>query len=50
MHDVPRESVGEHIGIRYEEIDELDQRLARKSASLTYSNIKVLSRTHSIRL
>ena len=34
MHDVPRESVGEHLGVDKDEEesrDELDERLARKS-------------------
>ena len=33
MHDVPRESLGEHLGVaddEDEEMDELDERLARK--------------------
>lgn len=31
MHDVPPESVGEHLGLRKEE-DELDKKLARECA------------------
>lgn len=57
MHDVPSETVGEHLGFRNKEsrkVDELDERLARKYSRILHTSMLQLisfsHRTHAIHL